>query len=571
MTKSIWSSFSDDSSFPKLNKNLEVDVAVIGGGITGITTAQLLARQGIKVAVFEKFSVGTNSSGNSTGNLYSAVSEILLYVRKKFGDDVMEMVVNSRKEAIDLIEKNIQDFQIDCDFKRVNWNYYSTIKESVSKIEKAFDGAQKIGLKPYYSELPEKGVEIKKAMTIENAGAQFNPLRYVQGLAKNIAGPHCEIYENTEITEFHEHTTGVELKTHDGFTINAKSIVHATHSPKGIMTFHAEMGAYREYGIACRINGKHPEGIFFGYYDPSDITSTRLYERDGQQYLIAVGEPHKVGHGDNQQHLDRLEKFVRDHFDVKEITHRWGAQNYKASDYVPYIGPKRPGSPVYVATGLSSHGLTYGTVAAMVISDQIAGLSNPYSEIYRPYRFNPVKSAPKLIKENADVFMTLVNDYILKKNKNSLMDVKPGEGKIIEEEGHKLAVFRNENEGLEICSAVCTHMGCIVRWNNAEKSWDCPCHGSRFDTAGDVLEGPAIKALASLTELTERNGKLVAFGNNVSGETPDMRDDSDRTDQQHVMSQDELIDQASIESFPASDPPGHISSSRIDRDQHSRS
>lgn len=569
MTKSIWLSFSDDTNFSPLSSHLKVDVAIIGGGITGITTAQLLAKQGKRVAVLEKQRVGTNSSGNSTGNLYSAVSEILLYVRKKFGDDVMEMVVNSRREAIDLVEQNINLYNIDCDFKRVNWNYYSTILKTKEKIEKAYEAAKKIGLKVEYTDLPETKFDVKKGLSIGGA-AQFNPLRYVQGLAKAIANENCLIYENTEITEFHENNDGVTLRTGQGHTIEASYVVHATHSPKGIMSYHTELGPYREYGIACKIKGSYPEGVYFGYYDPSDITSTRLYEREGVQYLLVVGEPHKVGHGDNLSHMNRLEKFARDHFDVIEITHRWGAQNYKAADYLPYIGKKSNGSRMYIGTGFSSHGLTYGTVAAMVISDQIAGIANAYSEIYRPTRFNPIKSAPKFIKENVDVLVTFVSDY-MKRSQETFMDVKKGEGKIVEEEGHKLAVFRNENDGLQICSAVCTHMGCIVRWNNAEQSWDCPCHGSRFDTKGEVIEGPALKALASLSELTNKKGADVAYGNNVSGVTPDIVQTSERTDQQHVMSEDELLDETNVQSFPASDPPGHISRSKVDKDSHNRS
>lgn len=569
MLKSIWLTFPDETDFPKLKNNLTVDVAIVGGGITGITAAQLLVEKGMKVAVFEKFRVGGSSTGNSTGNLYAAVSEILLDVRKKFGDDVMEMVINSRKEAIDIIEKNINEYNIDCDFRRVSWNYYSTISQCNHKIQKAFDAARKTGYKVYYSDLPETRLPVKKGMTVESSAAQFNPLRYVQGLAKRIHSDDCRIYECTEVTEFHETNAGVSLKTNDGYEIKAKYVIHATHSPKGIMTFHAQMGPYREYGVACKIKGSFPDGVYFGYFDPTDITSVRTYERDGEQYLVVVGEPHKVGHDDSQYHLDRLERFARDHFFVTEVTHHWGAQNYKASDYLPYIGPKRSDSPVYIATGLSSHGLTYGTVAAMIISDQITGHENAYSEIYRPDRFHPVKSAPKFIKENIDVMKSIVKDYFFTKNREPLVDVKIGEGKVIDEEGHKLAVFRDENEGLHVCSAVCSHMGCIVRWNTAEKSWDCPCHGSRFSTDGDVLEGPAIKALKSLSELIEEKGEHVAFGNNVSGVTPDLLNEPINKDQ-HVMSVDEMLDEANIESFPASDPPGHISVSKIDKDQHTR-
>jgi glycine/D-amino acid oxidase-like deaminating enzyme/nitrite reductase/ring-hydroxylating ferredoxin subunit len=569
MTKSIWLSYTDDTNFPALKNNIKVDAVIIGGGITGITTAQLLSRKGLRVAVLEKGKVGTNSTGHSTGNLYSAVSEILLNVRKKFGDDVTEMVVNSRREAIDHIEDNVKSFLIDCDFKRVTWNYYSTLTQTDEKIEKAFEAAKKIKMQVVYSDLPETKFTVKKAIKVEGA-AQFNPLRYVQGLAKSIESDNCIIFENSEVREFQENEKGVTVKTSNGSVVEADYLIHATHTPKGIMTFHTELGPYREYGIACKMKGKHPEGVYFGYYVSAEITSTRSYERGGDHYLIVVGGPHKVGHGDNLSHLNRLEKFAKDHFDIVEVTHRWAAQNYKALDNLPYIGAKSEGSRIYIGTGYSSHGLTYGTVAAQVISDQITGVSNPYSEIYRPNRFTPLKSAPKFIKENFDVFMSFVKDYVLKRPKDNFSDIAIGEGKVVEEEGHKLAVYRNEHQGLQICSAVCSHMGCIVHWNNAESSWDCPCHGSRFDTRGEVIEGPALKALASLSELTAKNGLLKAYGNNVSGETPDMRDHSERTDQQHVMSDDEMLDETCIESFPASDPPGHFSRSQIDNDQHQR-
>jgi glycine/D-amino acid oxidase-like deaminating enzyme/nitrite reductase/ring-hydroxylating ferredoxin subunit len=568
MTKSLWFSYSDDTDFPVLTQDLSVDVAVIGGGICGITAAQLLAAGGKRVAVFEKGRVGTNSSGHSTGNLYAVVGEILLYVRKKFGDEVMEMVADSRRQAIDQVAENVAKYQIDCDFKRVNYNYYSTLSQNRTKIEKAFEAARKIGLEPFWNSLPETGFDVKKGMTIADASAQFNPLRYVQGLAKSIEGPDCQIFENTEIAEIHEVRAGVTLRTSRGVAIRADQVIHATHSPKGIMTFHTELGPYREYGVACRIDGAFPEGIYFGYFHPGGVTSTRIYERNGERYLIAVGEPHKVGHGDSSYHLQRLENFVRGHFDGREITHRWGAQNYKATDSLPYIGPKSDGSNVYVGTGFSSHGLTYGTVAGRVLADQILGLDNPYSEIYRPSRFTPFKSAPNFFKENIDVVYQFVKDY-LTSDTRSYNDVKVGEGRVVEDGGHKLAVYRNEHEGLEVCSAVCTHMGCIVHWNRAERSWDCPCHGSRFSTAGAVLEGPALKGLATLDELTGVRG--AAYGNNVSGETPDLCDDDRRTDQQHVMSEEEMIDQASIESFPASDPPGYRSRSAIDGRDHGRS
>jgi glycine/D-amino acid oxidase-like deaminating enzyme/nitrite reductase/ring-hydroxylating ferredoxin subunit len=501
MNHSVWLSYSDTTNFSPLEEAVTVDVAIIGGGITGITSAELLAQEGLKVAVLERTQVGVNSTGNSTGNLYAAVSEILLSVRKKFGDEIMKKIINSRKEAIGLIEKNIRKFNIDCDFKRVDWHYYTTVSKNVEKVEKALEAAQIAGVPADFSNLEELNInaDILKGIKLGES-AQFNPLRYVQGLAKAIASDRCLIYENTEVIDIDERKESIVLTCSTGKSITAKKIIHATHTPKGLWILHAELGPYREYGVACKIKGKHPEGAYFGYFDPSEITSTRLYERDGEQYLIVVGSPHKVGHGNNQKHIQELEKFARAHFEVEEVTHTWGAQNYKPTDDIPYIGSRVESSNIYIATGFATHGLTYGVVAAQVLCDLILGKENEYAEIYKPSRFTPMQSAAKLIKENVDVGVQYVKDYFLKHNDKAFSEVGVGEGKIIEKEGHKLAVSRDETEGLKVCSAVCTHMGCIVHWNNAEFSWDCPCHGSRFATDGEVLEGPALLALKNYTD-----------------------------------------------------------------------
>lgn len=502
MNHSVWLSYSDPTSFSPLEEDATVDVAIIGGGITGITSAELLSRQGLKVAVLEKANVGVNSTGNSTGNLYAAVSEILLGVRKKFGDETMKKIISSRRKAINLIEENIKKFNIDCDFKRVHWNYYTTISKNKEKIDKALEAAQIAGVPADFSSLAELKInaDILKAIKLGDS-AQFNPLRYVQGLAKAIVSDRCLIFENTEVIDIDEKKDSIVLTCSTGKSIRAKKLIHATHTPKGLWILHGELGPYREYGIACKIKGKHPEGAYFGYFDPSEITSTRLYEREGEQFLIVVGSSHKVGHGNNQMHIQELEKFARAHFEVEEVTHTWGAQNYKPTDEIPYIGPRVESSNIYIGTGYATHGLTYGTVAAQVLSDLIQGKENEYAEIYKPSRFTPMKSAAKLIKENVDVAAQYVKDYLLKHYNEAFSEVGVGEGKILEKDGHKLAVSRDETEGLKVCSAVCTHMGCIVHWNNAEASWDCPCHGSRFAPDGEVLEGPALLALKNYTEV----------------------------------------------------------------------
>lgn len=398
------------------------------------------------------------------------------------------------------------------------------------------------------TDVSELGIDVLKGMTIHGA-AQFNPLRYIQGLAKVIESDQCLIYENTNIDDIDEGDSEIVLTTSEKKIIKAKYLVHATHTPKGFFMVQAEMGPYREYGIACKLKGDgHPPGVYFGYYKTENIHSTRSYERNGEKFLIVVSEPHKVGHGDSAFHIQNLEEFAKKYFNVAEVTHRWGGQHYRPADNVPYIGRRTADSNVFIATGFSTHGLVYGAVAAQLISDQITGKENPCEDIYRPYRLTPVQSAPHLIKENFDVFTQYVKDYLFTKKDESLKGLFAGEGKVIEYEGHRLAVFKDQQEELQICSAVCSHMGCIVHWNNAEKSWDCPCHGSRFKTNGDVIEGPALKALQHLKELTGHETMEIS--------------------QDEVMTEDQKIDEAIRESFPASDPPGYRSKSKVDKELH---
>lgn len=492
-TQSLWKTFATGTDYPRLIENLETKIVIIGGGICGMTSAQLLSDAGYDVVLLEAAHIGESNTANSTGNLYEAYGELLKEAYQSFGSDKISEVIKARREAIDLIEENIKKYSIDCDFKRVAWNYYSAISEKESQIQSCYENAKKMNLAVIENE-PGKSISIE-------GQAQFNPLRYVQGLAK-VVSEKCSIYENTKVLDVQDQKDFRIVVTERG-QIKCDFVIHATHTPKGFMPVQAMMGPYREYGIACRVGDpRHTAGINFGYYNSSDITSIRTYERNGEHFLVVVGEPHKVGQGDTLHHMHRLEEFATSHYDVIEITHRWGGQHYRPADHLPYIGRRNHGSNTLIATGFSTHGLVYGTVSAMIFRDLVSGRENPYIKLFDPARFTPIKSAPKFIKENINVFGQYVKDY-LGRNNDAFIDIGLGEGKIVEFEGHKLAAFRSQENELQVCSAVCTHMGCIVHWNNGENSWDCPCHGSRFSTDGEVLEGPALKALAKLEELTQ--------------------------------------------------------------------
>ena len=236
-------------------------------------------------------------------------------------------------------------------------------------------------------------------------------------------------------------------------------------------------------------SGTYPEGIFWGYYGKGKKISIRSYSRGDENFIIAVGRPPKVGQAeDNMQHIQSLISFLKEHFDIGEVTHYWGGQYYRPADMLAYIGPQTEGSKMYVATGFSTDGLIYGTLVGMLISDHIAKKDNPYTEVYKASRFTPGKSAGKFLKENLDVAAQFVKGLFFSEDEEEIKSLKNGEGKIIEKDGHKMAASRSESGELNLHSAFCTHLACVVHWNNAEKTWHCPWHGSRFDQGGGVLK-----------------------------------------------------------------------------------
>ncbi|HEX6983717.1 MAG TPA: FAD-dependent oxidoreductase [Balneolaceae bacterium] len=493
--QSIWSHFADSHEFPQLKEGILTDVAIIGGGITGISAGCLLAQQGRKVVVLESRKVGGGTSGHSTGNLYFTIDKPLSSLKSKYDNETVKKVAQSRSEALKQVAMWVSEYNLDCDFKRVPWHLYSNDEKNKSRIDDEYKTGRKAGLPMKIIRESEMPVPAVRALKLDEQG-QINPMRYVQELAKKLQSENFQIYEQTHVSSVKEQGNHYKLMTPDGI-VTAANVIHATHTPKGVKAVQTLLGPYREYGIACRMEeGVHPDGIFWGYFDGNKKISTRNYSRNGEHFLIVVGEPHKVGHAkDNKQHIEKLESFAREYFDVQDVAFRWGGQHYRPADLLPYIGTTFRSSGEFFATGYSTDGLIYGTLAGVILSDLITAKENQWADLYRSTRKQPLKSASKFAKENIDVAKQYIKDLTGKAEDLDLSHLKPGEGKIAEQDGHKLAVYRHEDGKLDVRSAVCTHLKCIVQWNNAEKSWDCPCHGSRFETDGSVLEGPAFDPL----------------------------------------------------------------------------
>ncbi|WP_181304090.1 FAD-dependent oxidoreductase [Rufibacter sp. XAAS-G3-1] len=497
-TTSIWRQDADHTTYPQLQGSLVADAVIIGGGITGITTAHLLASAGKRVVVLEALKVAESTTGYSTGNLYAPVGEYLHQLKAKYDQETVNALTASRRAAINLIESLVQRYSIDCHFKRVPFYFLTEHPAEDSCIKDEFETALAAGLPAHFDTSSPLPYPISSALRLDGQ-AQFNPMAYVKELAAHTSGPNCLIFENSKVLKVDEGKTHVVHTQHG--KVRARQVVHATHTPKGIWFLHTLLGPYREYALAVSLNSLPPEGTFWAYH-AMHHHSLRPYTNDqGEHFLLILGESHKVGHKeDNEENFRKLEEYVRERFDVKAVEYRWAAQQYKPADSLPYIGRKHSGSEIYVATGFEADGLTYGTLSAMILSDLMLGKENQWAEMYSPTRHQPLKAAPKFIKENVDVMVQYLKDLPYRSQVEELADISSGEGKNIELDGKNYGAYRDDTGKLHVVSAVCTHMACLVHFNKAEKSWDCPCHGSRFDVDGRVLEGPAYLDLSRMQD-----------------------------------------------------------------------
>jgi glycine/D-amino acid oxidase-like deaminating enzyme/nitrite reductase/ring-hydroxylating ferredoxin subunit len=488
----IWKDKAETTGFTPLRSDITVDVAIVGGGITGLTAAYILSQAGKTVAVLESHKIGEGATGSSTGNLYCTIGSPGLHkVESKFNLQKVKEVVESRAAAVDFIEARVKEFDIDCDFKRVPWCLFSEDGSGKSFVEKERKTAAEAGLKVVDDS--QSPVKAETGFIVENQ-AQFNPLQYVVSLAKNIKSPTCNIYELTQVSDVQE--GDVCTVSTAGGKVTASQVIMATHSPKGIYAVHMSMGPYREYAVGVKLNGGYPPAGIWWDMKGDEHYSMRTYETSKGRILMALGEMHKVGQKkNNHECYDNLEKFLRERYNVASVEFKWSAQQFKAADGIPYIGLSTGNSKTFIATGFSADGLTYGTLASIIISDEILGNENKWSKTYSASRITPLASAKEFVKENVNVAYEFIKDRFTKNDAKEFDEVQAGQGKIMDVDGKKCGVHRDGAGKLHVVSAVCTHMGCINHWNETEKSWDCPCHGSRFSVDGEVLEGPAYAPL----------------------------------------------------------------------------
>ncbi|AIF80761.1 FAD dependent oxidoreductase [endosymbiont of Acanthamoeba sp. UWC8] len=497
MTKSsLWDFNSNvNTQFNTLDTNIIVDTVIIGAGITGITAAINLIEKEQKLCVIESHSVALGTSGYSTGNLYIPVETFYQNIVKKFDFETAKIISQSRKDAIDFIENMVIKHSINCDFHRRPFYFFTNNKASVSLINNETSALINLGINIEKIDRLPFSTNFLSAAKLDNQ-ARFNPLKYLRSLANYLSSIGCDIYENTPCLGIKEEGDYSLVHTPKG-NIKAKKVIIATHLPIGINKFQILAFPYRSYAVAVKLKGeRYPNGNFWDIRVPGFAISTHNITSDKIDTLIVSGSSHKTGQPGfktHEQHYKIIENYIYKNFEVDKILYKWSAQHYQPSDGIPYIGSVSSKSKnIFIATGYNADGLTYGTVAGLLLADLVQGKESPVISTYNSNRFKPIASAKKFIKENVNSTVKYLSDYPSNVDAKNLSGIEAGEGKIIEKNGEKFAVYRDDNNELHVVSAVCTHLKCIVKWNEAEVSWDCPCHGSRFNIDGSIIEGPAL-------------------------------------------------------------------------------
>lgn len=498
-TQSLWKAITPKfKTYSSLSDYLSVDVIIIGGGITGVTTAYELIKKGKKVAILEAGRVGNSTTGDSTGNLYVSVQKSYGKLLAYFNRDEIHKIIRSRQDAIDYIEKIVNQHHIECDFLRRPSYYYTNDEHNIDGLEQEVNILKNAGIAVAYCTASDVPFKMKKAMKFLN-NAKINPFAYVKSMAEILENQGGIIFENSPALSWYEKDDKFTVLT-DKASISATHLVMATHVPKGISLSEILSPAYRSYAVACSLkNAIYPNGRYVDWDKPHYVTSTHCSEPGGPiDCLVVAGSHHRVGIADDHNHhVHALENFIRSNFEISSVHYHWSAQHYQASDGVPYIGQVKQN--YYIATGFYADGLVYGTVAGKIISEAILDKTTVLNDIYSPQRHHLFASISTLTKESLNAMNQYLHDFPGNVEAHHFKDIANEEAKTIEIHGEKFGAYRDDNGELHVVCAVCTHMKCIVKWNNFEKTWDCPCHGSRFTTQGVVLEGPAYRNLIKLT------------------------------------------------------------------------
>jgi glycine/D-amino acid oxidase-like deaminating enzyme/nitrite reductase/ring-hydroxylating ferredoxin subunit len=495
----FWIDTGPIKRFPRLQKNKNVDVIVVGGGITGITSAYLLKKAGLTVALIERERVASIDTGHTTAHLTYITDVELQELSRNFGKDHAQAAWDAGSAAIDEIERIVQDEEIKCKFTRVPAYVHVRVdgssRKEVSRLKKEAVLATKLGFDatylnsvPYFN-LP--GVRFSNQ-------AKFHPRKYLRALVAKVSGNGSHVFEKSAASEFDAERRRAKV---DRNWIGFDRVVMATNNPlMGLASItdatllQTKLSLYTSYALGARVRSRTiPEALFWDTRDPYDYLRVDCHPRF--DYIIYGGEDHKTGQKKNtEKAYARLRARLKKIIPEARVEHRWSGQIISTPDGLPYIG--RNAERQFIATGFCGNGITFGMVSAVMARDWAMGRKNPWTDLFAVDRKKIKGATWNYLRENKDYPYYMIKDRITRPEADSVRELKRCQGMIIGSRSKRVAAYRDHNGKLHRLSPLCPHLGCHVRWNSAELTWDCPCHGSRFKPTGEVIAGPAEEALS---------------------------------------------------------------------------
>ncbi|RYY78860.1 MAG: FAD-dependent oxidoreductase [Moraxellaceae bacterium] len=482
--------------------DMTVDVCIVGAGISGLSVAYMLSQAGKKVAVLDDGCIGGTMTSRTTAHVFSALDDRFYKLEHLFGETGSQLAADSHTRAIDKIEEIILHENIDCEFQRVEGYLFSHTTTDSHELDKELDAALRAGMLDVKKvDYPPQQPQLGPALCFPRQ-AQFQPLAYVAGLAKAIQAKGGLLYNGTHVQTIQDDDTQPYVKTSHGSTITARHIVVATNSPMHSREFALKQAQYMTYAIGVRIapNSFMP-ALYWDTQTPGYHYVRSASSASGHNDILIIGgEDHKVGQDtDENQHFDALEQWASQHFpSIENRVYQWSGEYAEPMDSLAFIGLTPFQKSVYMITGDSGQGMTHGTIGGMLISDLILGRDNPWAELYDPSRRNLHHEAVlTMMKEGINANLQFA-DYLRPGDISSPDELAHGQGGIMSKGLRKIAVYKDDEGQVHQCSAICTHWKGVVRWNEAEKTWDCPLHGSRFNACGKLIQGPANSDLAPI-------------------------------------------------------------------------
>lgn len=476
-------------------KDKVYDVLIVGAGITGLSTALELQRRGKHCIIAEAYNAGFGSTGGTTAHLNTILDTTYRDMERAFSKEVARLVAAATRQAIMKIGRNVEEFRVDCDFRYRNGYLFATDEQQEQRLEEIVTSARDAGIGIDYSTQIPLHLRFKRA-AVFGGQAQFHVAKYLSGLAaafQQMGGVLLQQAQVSELSTGECYTAATTLGA-----IKAQQVVYATHLPPGVNILNFRCAPYRSYAAALTLaDGQYPEALVYDMEEPYHYYRTQVI--NGASMLIAGGFDHKTGHNDNTELVFReMELFLRKQFSVEAINYKWSSQYYTSADGLPYIG-RLPGyESVYAATGFIGNGMVYGTMSATIIADLILGNSNELINVLSPGRIKPIAGFSEFVKENADVVAQFIGKRFAYEEVQQLAALAKGEARLADWEGKKVALYKDENGKVHALNPVCPHAKCVVGWNSAEKTWDCPCHGGRYAANGALLTGPARRGLEQI-------------------------------------------------------------------------